>query len=279
MSVSDYRNKILDRVEKHRSSVDHDLNSILNLANSNEKLSELVGVINDKDATPEQKTGALSTLNAVSIFSSAARRLQPEIVNALRGQIEATDIDLRHGAIATLAAMKDDIVQERLLEEVTSDKPENEKLVPTASALAMLGRDDKALPSSVLREIMIDPPSKESQIEAIRQMPSDPEACEDLISLMKDDSVPLEARVMIPEMVSEADPDAFLSAAEDMLNTSGADSKLAPWLVNGIANAAVQDANAATSAKELVKKLRKGAPKSFQSAASTLLDKDNASDD
>ena len=120
MSVSEYRKKILDRVAKHRLVVDRKVNHILDLADSNEKLTELLSIINDNDATAEQKTSALNMLNAVSNFSSVARKLQPEVVNALRGQIEAPDRGLRLGAISTLAAMKDDVVQERLLEEISS---------------------------------------------------------------------------------------------------------------------------------------------------------------
>jgi hypothetical protein len=215
--------------------------------------------------------------NAVSNFSPATRMLQAELVNILRGQIEAADPCLRLGAISTRAALKDDIVQERLLEEITSDKPEEDRLVPTASAISMLGRDEKTLPPSVLQKIMMDPPTEESQIEAIRQMPSDPNSCEALISLMKDDKVPLAARKMIPEMVGDADPGAFLIVAEDMLNASGAGHELAPWLVKGIANVSTAQApKAVVSARSVVAELRDGAPASFEAAARTLLDIDDA---
>lgn len=277
MSVSEYRRKILERVEKHRSEVDREVNSILDLADSKEKLTELLGIINDSSATAVQRTDALSMFNAVSNFSPASRVLQSEIVNILRGQIEASDPSLRLGAISTLAALKDDIVQERLLEEITSDKPEEDRLVPTASAISMLGRDEKTLPPSVLQKIMMNPPTKESQIEAIRQMPSDPNACEALLSLMKDDKVPLAARTMIPEMVGDASPDAFLSAAVDMLNASGADHELAPWLVKGIANvSSAQAPEAVVSARTVVAELRDSAPASFEAAAQILLDTEGA---
>lgn len=279
MSVSKYRKEVIDRVKKHKSTVDRKVNSILNLSDSNEKLAELIAIVNDNGATAEQKTGALSMLNAVSNFSSAARKLQPEIVNTLRGQIEAPDQDLRLSAISTLAALKDDVVQERLLEEITSDKPEEERLVPTASALALLGRDEKALSSSVLQGIISNPPNDESLIEAVRQMPSDPDACEALISLMKDNKAPLAAREMIPEMVAEADPTAFLSAAEDMLKSSGAEDDLAPRLVKGVSMVtAPEAAKAVESTKKVVAKLRDNAPKSFQSVAGELLDKDDSTD-
>ena len=279
MSVSEYRKKILDRVEKHRSAVDREVNPILDLANSKDKLEELITIINDNGATAGQKTGALTMLNAVSNFSSAARSLQPEIVNALRGQIEAPDRGLRLGAISTLAALKDDVVQERLLEEVTSDKPEEERLVSTASAIAMLGRDEKALPPSVLQEIMSNPPNEESRAEAVRQMPSDPASCGMLLSLMKDDNVPLATRVMIPEMVGEADPTGFLSAAEDILNASGAEHELAPWLVKAVSKISAPEAvDAVESTKKVVAKLRDTAPESFQIAAGELLDTNDTPD-
>ncbi|MEO1026623.1 MAG: hypothetical protein AAFX07_13825 [Pseudomonadota bacterium] len=217
-------------------------------------------------------------MNTVRNFSPVMRKLQPEIINALRGQIEAPNVGLRRSAISTLAAMKDEMVQELLLEDISSDKPEEEKLLPTASALAMLARDEKAVPSSVLRKIMMSPPNEESQIAAIRQMPSDPDVCEDLLSLMKDENVPLAAREMIPGMVSEADPLAFLNAATEMLNDSGEESELAPWLVKGMSHiSAPEAAEAVDSAKKLVSKLRKRkkAPASFKSAASALLDNGN----
>ena len=278
MSVLEYQKKILDKIKAQKAEVGIQVNSILEIAHSKDKISDLIQIINENNSTDEQKNGAIDMLNAISNFSPVARTMLPEFVDALRGQIEAPDESLRLGAISTLTALKDDVVQERLLEEVTSDKPEEERLMPTASALAMLGRDEKALSSSVLQKIMMEPPTVESRTEAIRQMSPDREACKDLISLMKDDNVPLAARAMIPEMVSEVDPNAFLSAAEEMLNTSGAESELAPWLVKSVASiSAPEAAEKVESTKKVVAKLRKKAPASFQFAAAELLDKDDAS--
>lgn len=279
MSVSDYRKKIIERVAQSRSSVERDVSSAMEMAASEERLAELVSSIGDQKTSDEEKTDAINTLNALSNFSSAARKLQPELVNLLRGHIDAPDAGLRLAAISTLASLKDDVVQERLLDDVASDKGEAEQLVPTATAISMLGLDEKALPPSILRKIIAAPPDEDSRTQAIRQMPSDPESVVELIDLMQNDAVPLVTRTMIPEMVSEAAPDTFIGVAEEMLRSSGSKGELAPFLVRGIAKAARNDATAATaatSAKDLVKKMRADASEPFEQAARVLLDEEEA---
>jgi hypothetical protein len=167
-------------------------------------------------------------------------------------------------------------VQERLLEEISSDKAEKDRLVPTAKAIAMLGKDEKALSASVLRKVMSDPPDDESLVEAVRHMPSDPDASAELIALMKDEKVPLAAREMIPEMVSDADPNSFLSAAEDVLKVSKGQDAFAPSLVKAVARvSAPEAAEAVKSTKNAIAELLDAAPEAFKSAASELLDGDD----
>jgi len=276
MGVSEYRKKILERVDSHRLAITRDIKNGLDIANSDEKLAELISIMSDNGTTAEQKTEALSMFNAINNFSSKTQKFHPEIVNILRGQIDDSDQNLRLSAISTLAAFKDDVVQERLLEELNSDKPEEERLVPTARAISMLGFDEKALPLNLLRKISLDPPNEESREQAIRHMPSDPVLLEDLISLMKNDEITLEVRKMIPQMVSEANSTAFLKTAEEMLKVSGGKDPLDLELVKAVGRVAATNESAEVkSAKDTIAKLSDDAPDEFQSFAAEFINKDD----
>lgn len=281
MKASEYRKKMLEKVKEASGEVDADTRSTLDLAGSKEQISKLIDVINADGASAEKKSAAIDSLNTVSNFSPILRARMPEIVNALRGQMDSREKTLRQRALGTLAAMKDEIAQERLVAQIASERPEEEKLLPTATSIAMLGRDEKALPIPLLRQVLSNPPDSESLIEALRHMPADPDSFDSVKEVMENDEMPLEARAMIPEMACEMSPSAFVRAAREMLKEKGAEHDLAPFLAKGIARvSAPEAAEEVIAAKAEIAKLVSTAPESFKAVATELLsDEDQSSED
>lgn len=272
MTISDYRNKLLSEINQSAEPLDAETQNLLALAGDKEGIGNLINVINDETTSSEEKISAIDSLNAVSNFSPALSAKMPEMVNALRGQMATDDEAIRYRAFATLASMKDEVAQERLLSELESDKKEEDKLVPTSMAISMLGADEKALPGALLREIALNPPDTDSLIEAVRHMPGDPESFDVLKQIMEEDANPLEARAMIPEMINNVDPPAFLSAAREMLQSKGTDHDLAASLAKGIAGITMPEAKPdVLETKAVIRDLMGSSPESFKTLANEIL--------
>ncbi|MEM7405376.1 MAG: hypothetical protein AAF458_08795 [Pseudomonadota bacterium] len=272
MKVSEYRQNMRDKVAKAAREIDADTQSALDTAGDRAEVGNLIAIINDNGASALKKGAAIDALNTISNFSPLLRARMPEIVNALRGHMDSGEQDLRERALGTLTAMKDEVAQERLVAEIVADKPEAEKLLPTAKSIAMLGRDEKSLPLAVLRQVISNPPDDACLIEALRHLPSEPEAFGALRAVMENDDAPLEARAMIPEMACEMDAPAFVSAARDLLKSKGAEHELAPFLAKGVAGAnSAEAAEEVRAAKAEISALAEAAPEAFKSAAAALL--------
>lgn len=277
--ISDYRKDYqakINEAEGNERVINDATEKILEIARDASEVDKLIGIINDPASSVDERVTAIDSLNIVSNFSQEVRSRMPEIVNALRGMMTSANETLRIRALSTLAMMKDEVAQELLLEELNSDKNEEDKLVPTSVAISMLGRDEKALPAPLLRKIAENPPTPESREEAVRHMSADLESFQVLKEIMEDDSNSLEVRAMIPEMINNVDAPVFLKIASDQLQSRGSDHDLAPFLAKGIAG--VTDPNAevqATEAKAMIRKLKNDAPESFRRAAGELFEKDD----
>ena len=154
-----------------------------------------------------------------------------------------------------------------------SNENEEDKLVPTPLAIAMLGRDEKALPAQLLNKIAANPPNPESLEAAVRHMSADSESFQSLKQIMEDDSNSLEVRAMIPQMISNVDASEFLESATKQLQEKGVNHDLAPFLASGIAD--VNDPKVetqATEAKTMIQNLKNDAPESFKRAAEELFE-------
>ena len=284
MNISEYRNKLLSEISESRAELDERTKAILGLAGDGEKISETIAVINDANSSPKETAAAIDALHTVSVFSPVLRTKMPEMVNALRGQMRSQDASIRRRAFGSLAAMKDEVAQERLIAEIKSEKPEEEKLVRTSEAIAMLGKDEKALPASLLRDIASNPPDTASLIESIRHLPADRDSMDLLTEVMRNDELPLEARAMIPEKVCEIDPVAFLDTARSLLESEGAAHDLGPFLVRGIAGVSQPEAAAEVAAevektKSMIRGMLDDSPDTFRSLARDLLLEEDPPDD
>lgn len=236
MSTSTYRNQILSDLRLEDENLDAGSQEFMDLAGSDEKINALIDVLADKKTTKQGKLEAIQRLNVVSNFSPVLPTRMPEYINAMRGLLDDDDKEVMQQAYCGLAAIKDEIVQKRLLVELTSNKIESERAIPTHKAISLLGFDEKAISSKLLLDIAKNPPDEESLVEAVRYMPADKESLPFLIDVMVDESKPLSARSLIPGIVNNYDPLAFLRATQKILEntTETTLNVLASYLAQGV---------------------------------------------
>jgi hypothetical protein len=277
MTISEYRNKLLADAEKSKQPLDEGTQDLLDLAGDSNRIEGLIDVINDEGSSNEAKISAIDALNLVKVFSPVLPRRMPDFVNALRGQMNAAEEGIRLRAFSTLTSIADEVAQANLLADIASDKPENDKLLPTSTAISMLGRDQKALPAALLRKIAANPPTPAALVEAVRHMAGDHESFAVLKQILESDTSPMEARALIPEMINKVNPSVFLNTAKNLLE-KGTNTELAVALTRGVAEVKQTDAKAEfDEAKQAVRKVMETSSDPFNDLANDLLF-DNAED-
>lgn len=220
MGVTDYKNKILKDLGIEDPQV-LEPQSLFAMNNGEDSEDNLIKVLTDEAASTEAKQGALNQLGVLSIFSSSLPLAMPEYINAFRGLLDAQNDDLRHSAFSHLAAMKDEVAQKILKKELTSDKKEEDKKVPTHMAIAMLGHDEKALDYDILRKIAQNPPNDATLIEVVRHLPDTEENLETFQKVLDDHNAPVEARTMIPSIINRLlAPAQFIASAKKVIEQS-----------------------------------------------------------
>lgn len=273
MDITEYRKKL--QAEVAGAPMDHteESEAMVALANDEQEIGKLIAVIGDPEASVDDKVAAIDQLNVVSVFSPILPTRMPDYVNALRGQLMSDEQNLRLRAFGTLAAMNDDVAQERLLAELEADdKQEDQKLVPTGMAICMLGLDEKTLSARLLRKIAANPPDEDSLVQAVRHMPVDPESVDFLRELMEDERKPIQARSLVPQKINNADAEGFLKSAKQLLETKGAKDDMAPYLTRGIAGVTEPSVQAQVQeTKDVIRKMMGDSPESFQNLAKQLL--------
>lgn len=249
-----YQEKLLD-ANRSNSAMQGRTERLLEIARDPREIDRLVHIINDPQSPVDDIVSAIDTFNIVSNFSPIIRSRMANIVNALRGMMTSPEEQLRIRALSILTMMKDEVAQEFLLKELTSDANEAQRRVPTPMAISMLGRDEKALPASLLTKIAANPPNLASLVEAVRHMSANEESLPVLRDILADDSKPLEVRAMIPEMINRFDPAAFLDVAMSKLSSEGAEKDdLTPFLTRGLAG--ISDPDAAAKLDDAKKRIR-----------------------
>ena len=235
MNYAEYRSQFQVEIESSED-LEQDEQDIMGIASNEARIDELINSLNDEGVSAEDKSETISTLDAVSVFSPVFNLKMPEYINALRGLLEDKNQELREQVFGTLSVMKDEVAQDRLRQELESNKPEEERLIPTHHAIAMLGHDEKALDFALLRKVAENPPNKESLMAAVRHLGDDKGAVAVLQAIMEDESNPIEIRSMIPGMLSRHSPGAFLDSVRKILAGADAEHELAPFFASSAAN-------------------------------------------
>jgi tyrosinase len=274
--ISQFRNNMKMTTTMGSDEKEDNLNKLMAIANSEERIDELINVLNTADATAREKEEALHTLEVISVFSPVMPVKTPEFVNALRGLLDEPDTNLRRKVFSDLAVMKDVIVQERLLKELESDKPEGEKVLPTHEIISLLGQDEKVLTRNLLKKIAQNPPDKKSLIEVVRHIPADDDSLGMLMGIMEDNSNPLELRSMIPNIINNVSPISFINSVKKIMEEPEGNDEMTLHLAKGIAG--IDDKTIQTEideTKQFFQKKIENSPDAIKHAALRILFSDD----
>jgi hypothetical protein len=278
--ISDYKAQRLQQVQKASDQLDSGPQRMLDVAGSDQQISALIKRLADPATPAAEQVNAITTLNVVGNFSKVLPTRSADLTNALRGLINSPDAEVRRQALSVLSLMGDEVAQQHLRSELESDKPEAEKSVPTHQAIAMLGADEKAIDKSLLLAIAKNPPDDESLVQAVRHLPADNDTAGVLLDILQDESKPIAARALIPDIVNNVDPSGFAARAKLMLEKHGAGSEIAPFLARGVANIQPgKNQDQIEKTKTLIRSLTSAGPDSFLKAASPLMAPDKTSSD
>ncbi len=269
--VSDYKARLLGEVQAASSFSDPGTLKMLDLAASDGQIEALIKRLADPATPAAEQIRAITTLNVVGNFSKILPTRLAELTNALRGLIHSSDAEVRRQALAKLALMGDDVAQQYLRDELTSGKPEAERSIPTHQAIAMLSAHSNASDKSLLLSIAQNPPDDASLVQAIRHLPADADTAPVLTNILQDDSKPLAARALIPDIVNNFDPGGFSSIAKKMLEEQGATTGIAPFLARGVVSIEPnKDKKEVEDARAVIRSMAATGPDLFKEAASEL---------
>lgn len=270
-TVSDYKAQLLQRLQKAGDQPDSGAQEMLDLAGSDERITALIKLLANPATPAADLVNAIGTLAAVSIFSKVLPTQSADLTNALRGLINSPNAEVRRQALSYLTLRGDAVAQQHLRSELQSSKPEADKSVPTSQAIAMLGVDKKAIDKALLLNIAKNPPDDESLVQAVRHLPADKDTAAVLMGILQDDSKPLAARALIPDIVNNVDSSAFTAYAKQKLEQHGAASEIAPFLASGVANIQPdKNQHQVEETKTLIRSLAAEGSDAFQQAASQL---------
>jgi hypothetical protein len=270
--ISNYKAQILRQVQEASDQMDSGSQSMLDLATSDERIAALIERLVDPATPAADQLSAIKNLGVVSIFSRVLPTRSADLTNALRGLIDSRDAEVRRQALSILSLIGDEIAQQHLRAELDSDKPEAEKSVPTHQAIAMLCADEKAIDKALLLAIAQNPPDDESLVQAVRHLPADTDTVGVLMEILQDESKPIAARALVPDIVNNADPSGFAAYAKRMLNEQGTESEIAPFLARGVAGIRAENSQREVEeTKEVVRTLASSSSDTFKQAASQLM--------
>jgi hypothetical protein len=270
--ISDYKAQLLRQVQEASDQLDPGAQKMLDVAGSDEQIAALIRRLANPATPVADQLSALNTLGVVSIFSKVLPTRSADLTNALRGLINSPDAEVRRQALSYLSLMGDEVAQQYLRTELESRKPEAEKSVPTHQAIAMLGVDGKAIDKALLLAIAKNPPDDESLVQAVRHLPADADTAGVLLEILQDESKPIAARALVPDIVNNVDPVGFATCAKRLLEKDGAASEIAPFLARGLAGIRPDNnQKEVEEAKAVVRSLAPGGSDSFRRAASQLM--------
>lgn len=269
--ISDYKAQLMEQVQKAGDPLGSGARKILDMAGSEGQIAALIKRLEDPATPAAEQLSALNTLAVVTNFSKVLPTQSAELTNALRGLIHSPDADVRRHVLSSLSLKGDAVAQQYLRTELESDKPEAEKSVPTHQAIAMLGVDGKALDKALLLAIAKNPPDDASLVQAVRHLPADKDTADVLMGILQDESKPIAARVLIPDIVNNVDPSGFAAHAKRLLEEHGAASKIAPYLALGLAGIRPDhNQTGVEETKAVARSLAAGGSDAFQRAVSQL---------
>lgn len=188
--------------------------------NDEEFVRVLFDLAADASEAPELRSGVLRILRQLRFSSVLLNERRARYIETLRPIIDDPDPTLRQDALEMLAQEKDEYVQRRLLESLTSGAPLAASLEKT---IQFIGYDIHAEHFPVLRRIARDSPSAGARREAVRLLASDPQSAELLRDIFRDRNEDQQVRRAGANGYLSLDPVGFEQEAKKIVFDQGED--------------------------------------------------------
>ena len=188
--------------------------------NDEEFLRTLFELASNRSESPELRLGILRILRQLRFSSVLLNENRAQYIETLRPIIDESDPTLRQDALEMLAQEKDEYVQRRLLESLTSGAPLATSMEKTVQ---LLGYDIHAEHYPVLRRIATEAPGPEARREAVRLLASDPQSADLLKQIFRDRNEDQQVRRASANGYLSLDPQGFEQEAKAVVFDQGED--------------------------------------------------------
>jgi hypothetical protein len=188
--------------------------------NDQQFVQALFELASNTSESPELRAGVLRILRQLRFSSVRLNENRAQYIETLRPLVDESDRTLKHDAIEMLAQEKDEYVQRRLLESLTSGAPLATSLEKTVQ---LLGYDIHAEHYPVLRRIATEAPGLEARREAVRLLASDPQSTDLLKKIYRDRNEDQQVRRASANGYLSLDPQGFEQEAKAVVFDQGED--------------------------------------------------------
>jgi hypothetical protein len=188
--------------------------------NDAEFIQTLFGLAGDSSEPAELRSGVLRILRQLRFSSVRLNENRAKYIETLRPLVDEPDPTLRQDALEMLAQEKDEYVQRRLLESLSSGAPLAGSLEKTVQ---LLGYDIHAEHYPVLRRIATEAPGADARREAVRLLASDPQSIGLLKKIFRDRNEDQQVRRASGNGYLSLDPQGFEQEAKAVVFDQGED--------------------------------------------------------
>lgn len=195
-------------------------------------LDTCLDLLQDKTEDDYLRMAAFNVLKILRFSSGQFAAIRPDYMSILRALLDDPNVTLRAMAAEDLAMSKDEYVQRRLLAELETGE---EKIVQRAKSIQLLGYDLHAEHFPIVRQILQDETASETEkVEAIHVLAKDPSSKELLKNLMLDKTQEKEVRLSSASALQAAQPEEFISVAQEVVLDEKEDKDLRIVSLNGL---------------------------------------------
>jgi len=177
----------------------------------------------------------LTSFNLLSNLSFSSKQMaasKAAFVSTLRKVVEDPVVSLREMATEVLAVNKDESIQQRLVDDIKANRS---TLVPRLKAIQLLRYDIHGNHYPVVKDILLSRDATEPEkVAAVHVLANDPSAKDLLVDILKDKQQLKKVRVATVSALQAINPEAFVSAAKQIVLDDKEDKSLRAVTLNGI---------------------------------------------
>ncbi len=199
------------------------------IARNEDLLDKVMQILNDESASLIMRNAAMAVLKSNSFSSIILLTKLPKYNDILRNLIDSNELSLKTPALEELAQKKDGYVQKRLLEGL--ENPTKEITEPE-NAIQLLSYDLHAEHFPILRKIAENPPNKASQKEALRNLAVDPKSKELFVKILEDETKDPEVRHISAASLKIQDPKQMERISKKLITKDNENEELKTALLN-----------------------------------------------